>query len=159
MKQIGIIGGGLIGAGWTALFAHTGFTVRVFDQDPETGNRLNSVATDARSILDATVPHVAGGCIDHVTKPEALQSVEFVQECLPESPDIKRKALSDIEPFLGACVAIASSSSGLDPDEIGAGLSDPGRVLIGHPCNPPYLMPVVEIVAGRNTADRFCRSK
>ena len=152
MERIGIIGGGLIGAGWAALFAHAGYAVDVLDPDQATAGRLDAVAATASRMLIETAGAHRGGSVKHVRDVEALAGSDFVQECLPETLRLKVDVLTSVEPVLAAGVPIASSSSGLDPDEIAANLADPSRLLIGHPCNPPYLMPVVELVAGPRTS-------
>lgn len=77
---------------------------------------------------------------------------DLVQECLPERMALKIEALRALEPILHPDTIIASSSSGLDPDQMAEGLARADRLLIAHPCNPPYLMPVVELCGGALTS-------
>ena len=130
-----ISGGGLIGAGWAAAFCAAGHRVLVIDPD----------ISGARARVDAVLARVAGVIGlpgDHIAPeiaataedlPAALRSPALVQECLPERLELKRAALAALEPLLPDETLIASSSSGLSPDEIAAGLALPGRVFIAHP--------------------------
>ncbi|NPD16974.1 hydrogenase [Xinfangfangia sp. D13-10-4-6] len=149
MANVWILGGGLIGAGWAAAFVQAGHQVLVIDPDTD--------ATKAR--IDATLERVgaAVGLPDGWTPPQILAAPagpapDLLQECLPERLALKQAALQAVLPHLGADTLIASSSSGLSPDDLAAGLEDPGRVFIAHPCNPPWLMPVVELSGGAQTS-------
>jgi len=152
VARVGILGGGLIGAGWAALFAHVGYEVIVVDPDPDTKRRLDDAAQNAKAPLEALVPRRHGGSIRHDVDLASLGQVGFVQECLPEKLNLKQAVLSALEPHIKPGVVIASSSSGLSPDDIASGLKHPDRLLIGHPCNPPYLLQLVEIVPGAKTS-------
>jgi 3-hydroxyacyl-CoA dehydrogenase len=149
-----VLGGGLIGCGWAAAFAGAGHAVVVIDPDPAVAGRLAQVQAQARPVLcglgtltpGATIPRHAASMA------EAGAAPVLVQECLPERLDLKRAALAALEPHLAADTIIASSSSGLSPDDMAEGLAHPERLLIAHPCNPPYLMKVVELSGGAATA-------
>ncbi|WP_372053371.1 3-hydroxyacyl-CoA dehydrogenase NAD-binding domain-containing protein (plasmid) [Tistrella mobilis] len=154
MARIWILGGGLIGCGWAAAFAGAGHEVTVIDPDPAVADRIATVQAQALPVLRglgtlnplATTPrHVASAA-------EAGAPPVLVQENLPERLDLKRRALAALEPHLAPDTIIASSSSGLSPDDMADGLARPERLLIAHPCNPPYLMPVVELSGGALTA-------
>jgi carnitine 3-dehydrogenase len=101
----------------------------------------------------STVEPKSGGTCHYAEHPEALACVDFVQECLPEDLTLKQQALAQVEPILNPWAIIASSTSGLSPTAIADALLDPGRLVVGHPCNPPYLMPVVELVRGDLSSD------
>jgi 3-hydroxyacyl-CoA dehydrogenase len=153
MTKVAIVGGGLIGAGWAGAFAGAGHETIVLDPDPESVQRVADGWSAARTIMErlgnlaetAVAPRV-------VRHPEELDSPGFVQEALPESLALKNKVLPSVEKQVSAETIIASSSSSFTADDIARGLARPQNVLIGHPCNPPYLMPVVEIVGGKATA-------
>ncbi|WP_367716609.1 3-hydroxyacyl-CoA dehydrogenase NAD-binding domain-containing protein [Nitratireductor sp. GISD-1A_MAKvit] len=148
-----IVGGGTIGCGWAAAFAAAGHPVQVYDPAPETAGRLALLWKKALPVLkrlggdctEAPPSHIAR--LDHVER-----AVAFVQEALPERLELKREVLAEVERHVPADAVIASSTSGLSPSAIQNALSHPERLVIGHPCNPPYLMPVVEICAGAKTS-------
>lgn len=151
MTRVAVIGGGLIGAGWAAAFAGAGCTTLVVDPDPGAAARVMSTWERARVVL-AQLGKLAAEAEPPVVVaifPEG--GVDLIQEALPENLDLKRRALADIERRIGQDTIIASSSSSFTADAIGKGLVRPDRLLIGHPCNPPYLMPVVEIAGGAAT--------
>ncbi len=150
---VAVLGAGLIGAGWAALFALRGWPVVVVDPAPNAGERVNAMIERARPVL-ARLGQLAGqpATPEVISTPgPCLHKVVLVQEALPEQPSLKARALSELEKWIGADVLIASSSSGLLPSGLQAGLCHPERLLIAHPCNPPWLMPVVELVGGRKT--------
>lgn len=151
MTRVAVIGGGLIGAGWAAAFAGAGYDTVVVDPDVSAAEQVAGTWERARSVLaqlgnladDAAPPRVAA------VLPEG--GFDLVQEALPENLDLKRRVLAGIEAATGPETIIASSSSSFTADAIGEGLARPQNLLIGHPCNPPYLMPVVEIAGGAAT--------
>ncbi|MBL7249371.1 3-hydroxyacyl-CoA dehydrogenase NAD-binding domain-containing protein [Alloalcanivorax sp. C16-2] len=148
-----VLGAGLIGAGWAALFALRGWPVVVVDPAPDAGERVTAMIERARPVLDR-LGLLAGQPATPTVIPTpgpTLRDVVLVQEALPEQPALKREALLALESWIGADALIASSSSGLMPSQLQAGLRHPERLLIAHPCNPPWLMPVVELVGGGAT--------
>lgn len=150
--KIGVAGGGSIGAGWAVVFARAGCEAAVFEPDParrallapEVEQRLGGLA--AHGLLDEDPAAVAarvsvGGDLD-----EAVDGAVHVQECAPESLDLKRslfRRLDSQTPFDEA--TLASSSSTLTMSDIAADLPGRRRCLLAHPANPPYLLPVVEL--------------
>lgn len=154
MANVWILGGGLIGCGWAVAFAGAGHTTVVIDPDPATEDRLATTWNTGRPVVErvgqlspaAVAPRWSAATAKAGTKPE------LVQECLPERMALKVEALRALEPFLHPDTIIASSSSGLDPDQMAEGLVRRERLLIAHPCNPPYLMPVVELCGGAATS-------
>lgn len=151
--RVWILGCGLIGAGWAVVFTAAGHDVTVIDPDPSAPRRLAGLFAraipDMRALgldvaTDAPPPVVASADL-------AGAAPDWVQESLPERLDLKQQALAAIEPLVTAETIIASSSSGLSPDAMAAGLIHPGRVVIAHPCNPSHLMPVVELCGGAAT--------
>lgn len=152
--NVSIIGCGTIGAGWAATFAAAGHRVKVYDLNPASDERLSNVWQQALPVLQRI-----GVCVKVPQPPSwtddldvALAGVQFIQEALPESLPLKLEILALIEDRVADDVLIASSSSGLSPSQMQAHMRVPQRLLIGHPCNPPYLMPLVEICGGENTA-------
>jgi carnitine 3-dehydrogenase len=153
-RRIAVLGGGTIGCGWAVMFAAAGHETVVVDPDPAVAERLTDTWATALPVLDRLGRHVAGStpptrvatCSDLPFAPD------FVQEALPERIALKRTALADLEACIGADTIIATSSSGLSVSELQEGMVHPERMVLGHPCNPPYLMPTVEICAGDRTA-------
>lgn len=151
---VAIVGGGTIGAAWAAFFALAGHPVRVADPDEGTPARLAALLERARPVMAALgTPSAAP------TQPqwyrgiaEAVQGAEFIQEALPEDLALKQQAYRQIEAHAPQDALLMSSSSGLLPSALQQGLSHPERFLIAHPCNPAYLMPLVELVGGTQTA-------
>jgi carnitine 3-dehydrogenase len=160
MTRVAVIGGGLIGAGWAAAFAGAGYDTLVVDPDPGASDRVAATWEQARAVL-ARLGNLADGAGPPVVVATCPQGgVDLVQEALPESLDLKQRVLADVERKVGTDTIIASSSSSFTADAIAAGLERPDRLLIGHPCNPPYLMPVVEIAGGAGTsADAMARAR
>lgn len=151
--RIAVIGSGLIGAGWAALFALRGYRVVVVDAEAGAKDRVADALARARPVMDAL-----GQLVGQAHEPEfvvrmdeALADVMLVQEALPEQLPLKQQAYAALEKVVAAQVPIASSSSGLLPSALQDRMRYPERLLVAHPCNPPYLMPVVELVGGRLT--------
>ncbi|WP_417769423.1 3-hydroxyacyl-CoA dehydrogenase NAD-binding domain-containing protein [Stappia sp.] len=152
MTRVAVIGGGLIGAGWAAAFAGAGCQTLVVDPDPGASARVAATWEQARAVLARL-----GNLAEEAEPPAVVTTfpqgrVDLVQEALPENLDLKRRVLADVEQGSGPETVIASSSSSFTADAIAVGLKRPDRLLIGHPCNPPYLMPVVEIAGGSATS-------
>ncbi len=153
--KVWILGSGLIGGGWAAAFAGAGHQVTVIDPDPKAEARLaelwvRAIPPMARLGLapaDTGLPGVAAQAGD------AGDAPDWVQESLPEDLALKQSALGGLEPFLTPGTIVASSSSGLSPDDMARDMGHPGRLIIAHPCNPSYLMPVVELCGGSATPD------
>jgi 3-hydroxyacyl-CoA dehydrogenase len=158
MTSVAVIGGGLIGAGWAGAFAGAGHETIVLDPDPAAAGRIDAAWRTARDVMgllgtlsvDAAPPR-------HVVRAAQIRNPDFVQEALPENLELKRDVLAGLEPVLSPRTVIASSSSSFTADEIGQGLARRSSLLIGHPCNPPYLMPVVEISGGVATSSAAIR--
>ena len=151
---IGVVGGGLIGMSWASLFLACGADVVVTDPRAAAADELDRFVADAwphLSALGLTVsdtPARAGFSNDY----SALSDVTFVQENAPDRIDAKRQVIADIEAVVRADTIIASSTSSLKATDIQAGARHPERILVAHPMNPPHLVPMVELVAGKLTA-------
>jgi len=154
IRMIGLVGGGVIGAGWAARFALAGYDVRIFDPDPAIGRKVDAVLGNARRaqqrLLGALLPpegtvHVATSLAD------AVASADFIQESLPEIETLKQRVLGEIEAAARPEVVIGSSTSGLLPTQLQSVMSHPGRFVVGHPFNPVYLLPLVEVCGGQAT--------
>ncbi|MDQ2089790.1 3-hydroxyacyl-CoA dehydrogenase NAD-binding domain-containing protein [Marimonas arenosa] len=156
IETVAIIGAGLIGQSWAALFLAHGLRVQVQDTDPTREAGLHEAVR--RAWPDLCAVGVAEGepptaRLSFTTSvAEACTGADFVQECGPDRIDVKRLIVAEIEATSGKDVVIASSTSSLLASEIQHGARHPGRIVVAHPFNPPHLVPLVELVPGRQTA-------
>ncbi|MAT07482.1 MAG: 3-hydroxyacyl-CoA dehydrogenase [Acidimicrobiaceae bacterium] len=158
MTRIAIIGTGVIGSSWAALFAAHGHEVSTTDPRPDATDHLRRAVERCWPSLERQRLVVDTGSPDLVTvvgsTAEAVDGAGFVQENAPERIDLKHDLYREIDGIVGADVVIASSSSGLMATELQSACKrHPERVLIGHPFNPPHLVPLVEVVGGEATSD------
>jgi len=156
VKHAALIGGGVIGAGWAARLLLNGIDVTVCDPSERAAMRVEQVVDAAlRAYRRMTLAPVArrGRLTFADSVQDAVSGADWVQESAPERLDIKRGLIREVCAHAPAEVVVASSSSGLLPSQLQDGARFPERVLIGHPFNPVYLMPLVEIVGGRRTGD------
>ncbi len=155
IAKMACVGGGVIGAGWAARFASNGIDVAIFDPDPQADRKVREVLANAeRAQRKLTLaPGMGQGSVTVTADlAEALDGAQFVQESVPEREDLKRRTYGDIERHIGDDVLICSSTSGLRPSDLQADMTRPERLLVGHPFNPVYLLPLVELVGGDKTA-------
>ena len=150
-KTAAIIGGGVIGGGWAARFLLNGWTVHVFDPDPDAQRKINEVLDNARASLpllaDVVLPE-EGRLVFCQTLEEAVSGAHWIQESVPERLEIKHKVFADIQEHAGAGSVLASSTSGFTPNQLREGAGTPDQIIVAHPYNPVYLLPVVELVGG-----------
>jgi carnitine 3-dehydrogenase len=154
--KIACVGGGVIGSGWAARFALNGHDVAIYDPDPEIERKLGLVLANARSAhekLFGAAPKREGRLTIAASIEDAVAGVDFIQESLPEREDLKQKALHTIESAAPRETIIGSSTSGLLPSRLQSEMSAPERFVVGHPFNPVYLLPLVEICGGAKTSD------
>ena len=154
-RTIGVVGTGVIGAGWAVRALARGHAVVAWDPAPGAEERLR--ATVDRAWPSATRLGLFPGADRSqlawaATADDLAGRVDWIQESAPEDEDVKRPLLQALAGVAGPEVVIASSSSGLLPTRLQEGCRHPERVLIGHPFNPVYLLPLVEVVAGRQTS-------
>jgi 3-hydroxyacyl-CoA dehydrogenase len=140
VKTVAVIGAGTIGASWAAYFLARGLAVRASDPSPGAPALITRMA----AWIGASTENLF---FDHDAV-VAATGADFVQESAPERYEVKLALLPPISRVLGPDVPIASSSSGLLVSRLRNGCAHPGRVLIGHPFNPPHLVPLVEVVSG-----------
>ena len=161
IRRIAIIGTGVIGASWTALFLAKGLEVVATDVAPNAEAALRSFVETAWPALKrlGLAPSASQANLKFTPSlTEAVASADLVQENGPERIDFKRKLYGQLDDLLPADVIIASSSSGLTMSEIQSGCpSHPERCVIAHPFNPPHLIPLVEIVGGAKTSEATIR--
>lgn len=153
-KTIGIVGFGVIGQRWSAAFLHAGYDVRVYDRADNQEADFRLLLPNLLGDLEAIRPRgkaEPGEIRLFASMTEAMAGVDFVQESGPETLEIKRKLLSEIESCVSDHIVIASSSSALLVSDMQSECRLPGRIVLGHPFNPAHLMPLVEIVGGSLT--------
>jgi 3-hydroxyacyl-CoA dehydrogenase len=155
--NVAIIGTGVIGASWAALFLAKGLDVVATDIAPNAEASLKRFVDAAWPALErlGLVPGASPlRLVFTADLPEAVRGADLVQENGPEQIDFKKKLYGQLDELLPPDVIIASSSSGLTMSEIQTGCrSHPERCVIGHPFNPPHLIPLVEIVGGAKTSE------
>ena len=157
IKKLGLLGTGVIGSGWAARALHAGIDVIAADINPKMENWIMSAVEIASSSLDALTEGMnvpPKGQLTFTTDLlEMAQKSDFIQENVPEVLEIKRNALAPISKSTEANVIISSSTSGFMPSEIQKDMAYPERFVVGHPFNPVYLCPLVEVVSGSQTSD------
>ncbi|MEL7184979.1 MAG: carnitine 3-dehydrogenase [Pseudomonadota bacterium] len=152
-----IIGGGVIGGGWAARFLLHGWDVAVFDPHPDTTKRIDAVLANARKSLPALadVPMPPEGTISFAESVEdAVAGADWIQESVSENLELKHKVLAAAQSAARDDAIIGSSTSGFKPSELQEGASNPSQILVAHPFNPVYLLPLAEVVAGPNGDDQ-----
>lgn len=152
--MIACIGAGVIGGGWAAYFLARGHDVTAWDPAPDAEVRLRTIVEAARPALNELgLPDDAWGHL-RVAGPlaEAVADADFVQESAPEDLDLKRRLLADLAALTGPGTIVASSTSGFPMSDMATLAEDPSRLVVGHPFNPPYLIPLVEVVGGAATS-------
>ncbi|RAL15899.1 uncharacterized protein BO97DRAFT_403116 [Aspergillus homomorphus CBS 101889] len=159
IKKVGVIGAGVIGASWTALFLAKGLKVIVTDPAPGAEAKLRDYLQEyCAAVPNATVAPAA--CLENYKFVKDidpyLESLDLIQENGPERVDFKRRLFAHLDAKTPSHVLIASSSSGLPSSQfITECTNNPGRILIGHPFNPPHLVPLVEVVPHPGTSKEY----
>lgn len=155
IRRIAIVGTGVIGASWAAQYLARGFDVIATDPAPNAEANLRKYVDEAWPAL-TDIGLSPGASRDRLSftadMKEALSQADFVQENGPERPDFKIKLFADMDDATPPDSIIASSSSGITPSVMQTNCKHPERVLIGHPFNPPHIIPLVEVVGGTKTA-------
>lgn len=162
-KTAAILGGGVIGGGWAARFLLNGWDVRVFDPDPEAERKIGEVLDNARRSLpglgNVALPE-EGALSFHSTMAEAVAGAAWVQESVPERLEIKHKVYGELAGCVSREAVIGSSTSGYKPSELQDGQALAGQIVVTHPFNPVYLLPLVELVTTEaNDAGLIARAK
>ncbi|HZU63625.1 MAG TPA: 3-hydroxyacyl-CoA dehydrogenase NAD-binding domain-containing protein [Novosphingobium sp.] len=155
ISHVAVLGAGVIGASWSALFLAAGCDVAVFDPAPDAEQMVRAYIRDAwPTLLELGLAQAgrSGALSFHATAADAVRDADFVQESVPERLAIKHALYAEIEPALKPGAVVASSASGLKLGEMQAGWGDPGRLILGHPFNPPHLIPLVEVMGNAQTA-------
>jgi len=154
VRRVAIVGAGVIGGGWAVHYLRMGLDVAVYDPAPRAEAAL-------LRLRDAAWPVIERFGLRHGASPDrltfhtdlagAIAGADFVQENGPEDAKVKQAILADIDRAVPPEVIIASSTSGFAMTMLQAGCANPQRCVVGHPFNPPYLIPLVEVVGGKLT--------
>lgn len=155
VKQVGLVGTGLIGSAWAAHFLARGLDVMATDPKPEAEKKLRTNIDHAWLSLEklGLAKNASPDRLSFTTSIDAaLEGADFIQESTPENEGIKDKVMTAISKAALPDVVIASSTSGIVPTRLQAQCKNPQRMIVGHPFNPVYLIPLVEVVGGQQTA-------
>jgi ketoreductase RED1 len=153
--NITVIGGGLIGASWTALFLAHGHRVCLHDLAPDCQARVRDELWRAQAVMASLGLQLDPDTPKLTFEPDLARSVaqaDVVQECGPERLAFKQKLWASVEQHCGPDALLLSSSSGITASMQARSMKTPERMLVGHPFNPPHLIPLVEVVPGRKTS-------
>ncbi|WP_137391178.1 3-hydroxyacyl-CoA dehydrogenase NAD-binding domain-containing protein [Rhodoligotrophos defluvii] len=159
VRTIAVIGAGTIGASWSAWFLARGLTVRVSDPAPAAPDMVRAYVREAwpalrqLRITEEAVDQALARLSFHASAGEAAQGADFVQENAPERVAVKQAVLKEIDAVVPADRVIASSTSGFGVTEMQAEMRHPERLVVGHPFNPPHLIPLVEVVGGGRSSE------
>jgi len=156
VRTVVCVGAGVIGGGWVAYFLSRGYRVVAWDPAADAEQRLRHLVAAAWPAL-TELGLAEGASIDNLTfEPDlatACAQADFVQESAPEDLELKRTLLADIDAVTPPGVVISSSTSGYGMTEMQDNCTHPERTVVGHPFNPPYLIPLVEVVGGTSTSE------
>ncbi|WP_138933882.1 3-hydroxyacyl-CoA dehydrogenase NAD-binding domain-containing protein [Roseovarius arcticus] len=153
-ERTACIGAGVIGASWAALFLASGRSVAVYDPSPEAEKTVRDYVETAWPTLTQmglTENGTPDAITFHSTAADAARSAAFIQESVPERVAIKHALFAEIEPALTPGTIVASSASGLTLGQMQEGWRDPAPLVLGHPFNPPHLVPLVEVMGNDRT--------
>lgn len=155
VTTIGCVGLGTIGGGWAAHFLARGYDVHAWDPSPQAESRVKRLIEAAWPALEE-LGLFEGASPDRITVhtelADALEGVDFVQESAPEVLSLKQQLLADIDAAADPHIVVGSSTSGYSMTEMAVSAKRPERLVVGHPFNPPYLIPLVEVVGGQATS-------
>ncbi len=155
VRKAAVIGGGVIGAGWVARLTANAIDVAVYDPAPDARGRMQATldnADRAQAKLIGAIRPARGRVAWSASVAEAVGGAHWIVEAVPERLDLKREVYEAIEAAADDAAIIASSTSGILPSDLQARMRQPGRLIVAHPFNPVYLLPLVEVVGGRLTA-------
>jgi len=156
LDTVAVIGGGVIGGGWVARCLLNGITVKLYDPDPAAPRKIDEIMANAKlafgKLIDGPVP--PQGQLEFSSSiAAAVAAADLIIEAVPERLDIKQAVYSDVEAGASVNTLIASSTSGILPSDLQANMQQPHRLLVAHPFNPVYLLPLIELVGGAKTSD------
>lgn len=148
------LGAGVIGASWAALFLASGRSVAVYDPSPDAERTVRAYVETAWPTLTRmglTEKGTPEALTFHRSAAGAAETADFIQESVPERLPIKHALYAEIEPVLRPGAIVASSASGLTLTQMQGGWRDPAPLVLGHPFNPPHLVPLVEVMGNADT--------
>jgi 3-hydroxyacyl-CoA dehydrogenase len=150
-QAVAVVGAGLVGSGWAVVFARGGLSVNLFDAQPGVAAVALELIEEQLTALHSVgliddVQNPLGRIRVHETLAEAVKDTAYIQESVFERVDVKRGLMKDLDSVCSDQTVIGSSTSGIPASQFTGDLSIASRVLIAHPVNPPYLVPVVELV-------------
>jgi carnitine 3-dehydrogenase len=153
--RVALVGGGVIGGGWAGRIVENGVEAIVFDPHPEAERRVREVLENAERAWSRLVllPRERGTVTFAPSLAEAVRGADVIQESAPEDESLKRRLLAEVEDHARPDALVCSSTSGLLPSRLQADMAHPERFVVGHPFNPVYLLPLVEVVAGERTSE------
>jgi carnitine 3-dehydrogenase len=157
VKTLGLLGTGVIGAGWAARALHFGIDVVAADVKPEMAGWLRDAVANAEPALArlTLAPLPPKGVLSFTTSlAEMTAKADFIQENIPEQLELKQRMLAEVSRQAAPDVIIASSTSGLTPTDLQRDMRAPERFCVAHPFNPVYLLPLVELVGGQRTSQQ-----
>ena len=152
--NVSCVGCGTIGAGWVARLVLNGYNVKIYDPTPLSDSRLNNMLNNSKRAHKKLFPNANMnlGTFDYYTETApALANANFVIESVPERIETKQKIYEQIEKVCSPQTVIASSTSGIKPSDLQKQMKHPERLIVAHPFNPVYLIPMVEVVGGSKT--------
>lgn len=156
LEKIGIIGSGLIGRSWAMIFASVGYQVQIYDISPEQITKaIDRIANDLKRLEQTKSLRgnlTADQQIGRITRTNDLKELVknsiFIQECVPENLNVKRNVFKQLDELIDSNrIILASSTDTFLPSQLSADMKHKSQVIVTHPINPPYYVPVVEIVA------------
>ncbi|RXH42347.1 3-hydroxyacyl-CoA dehydrogenase NAD-binding domain-containing protein [Bradyrhizobium zhanjiangense] len=154
-RAVGLLGGGVIGSGWAARFLLNGVDVRLYGPSPGTAGRVQKMLDDARRAYRklTVMPLPPEGSLMAVESiADAVRGVDLVQESAPERLELKQQLLAAASRAAAPSTLICSSTSGFRPSLLQAEMEHPDCLLVAHPVQPVYLLPLIELCAGERTA-------
>lgn len=156
-----IIGGGVIGGGWLARFLLNGWDVNVYDPDPSARTKIAAVLENARHALPMLYDHALpkeGRLTFCTSLKDAVKNSDWIQESVPERLDIKHNVFAEIQTYCRPEAIIGSSTSGFKPSELQQKTLRPEQIMVTHPFNPVYLLPLIEVVPSAKTGAKFIKN-
>ena len=155
-NQIGVVGGGLIGLSWASLFSAFGYETIVYDPYLKEQNLAIQTVHNMWASLDLLYEDILDKReVKFSNSINDLKSATFIQENCPEDLNLKKKTILKLEKVVSENTVIASSTSSFLPSELQSGCAKPERIIVGHPMNPPHLIPLVELVLGEISSEKI----
>jgi len=155
IQNVAVIGAGVIGCGWITRLLLNGIDVSVYNPSSKAVLRIESALDNGRRVINQLVDSVLPAEGKYTLFPSVTKAVtqaELVIEAIPENLTVKQTVFEEIENTVPGHVIIASSTSGILPTDMQSTMKRPERLVVAHPFNPVYLLPLVELVGGKKTA-------